>query len=56
MTSLLFDTLVAWLEDTDGLTDEKRFVWWGRIIREWRLATREAYDLDPIQPKADGQG
>lgn len=47
MTSMMFDTLVVWLEDTDGLTDEKRFVWYGRIIREWRLATREAYDLDP---------
>jgi AcrR family transcriptional regulator len=46
MTNLMFDTLVAWLEDRDGLTDEKRFVWYGRIIREWRLATREAYELD----------
>jgi AcrR family transcriptional regulator len=55
MTSLLFDTLVSWLEDNDGLTDEKRFVWWGRIIREWRLATREAYELDPVPPMADGE-
>lgn len=47
LTSLMFDTLVNWLEGTDGLTDEKRFVWYGRIIREWRKATREAYDLDP---------
>jgi AcrR family transcriptional regulator len=54
MTSMMFDTLVAWLEDADGLTDEKRFVWYGRIIREWRLATREAYELDaPDQPKPD---
>ncbi len=51
-TSLMFDTLVAWLEDTDGLTDEKRFVWYGRIIREWRLATREAYELDAPSPAA----
>lgn len=55
MTSLLFDILVAWLQDTDGLTDEKRFIWWGRIVREWRLATREAYELDAPQPKTDGQ-
>ena len=56
MTGLMFDTLVAWLEDTDGLTDEKRFIWYGRIIREWRLATREAYELDPPAiAKADGQ-
>ena len=47
MTSLMFDTLVSWLEDTDGLADEKRFQWYGRIIREWRLAMREAYELDP---------
>jgi AcrR family transcriptional regulator len=47
MSSLMFDTLVTWLENTDGLTDEKRFVWYGRIIREWRKATREAYELDP---------
>ncbi len=47
MSSLMFDTLVTWLEDSDGLTDEKRFVWYGRIIREWRKATREAYELDP---------
>lgn len=53
MTSLAFDTLVAWLEDSDGLTDEKRFVWYGRIIREWRAATREAYNLDP--PAADSK-
>jgi AcrR family transcriptional regulator len=56
MTSLMFDTLVAWLENTDGLTDEKRFVWYGRIIREWRLATRDAYDLDPPAPaKSDSK-
>jgi AcrR family transcriptional regulator len=46
MNSLAFDTLVAWLEDSDGLSDEKRFVWYGRIIREWRRATREAFELD----------
>lgn len=51
MTHLMFDTLVTWLEDTDGLTDEKRFQWYGRVIREWRLAMREAYDLDPPAPK-----
>jgi AcrR family transcriptional regulator len=54
MINLMFDTLVAWLEDSDGLTDEKRFVWYGRIIREWRKATREAYDLDPPGKPAAG--
>jgi AcrR family transcriptional regulator len=52
MNSLAFDTLVAWLEDSDGLSDEKRFVWYGRIVREWRKATREAYELDPPEKMA----
>lgn len=54
MTGLMFDRLVAWLEDNDGLTDEKRFIWWGRIVCEWCLATREAYELDAPEPRADG--
>jgi AcrR family transcriptional regulator len=53
MTSMALDTLVAWLEDADGLTDEKRFVWYGRIVREWRTATREAYELDPPSQRQD---
>lgn len=47
LTSMGLDTLVTWLEDSDGLSDERRFAWWGRIVREWRKATREAFDLDP---------
>jgi AcrR family transcriptional regulator len=46
LESLFFDTLATWLENRDGLSDEARFRWWGRIIREWRKATREAYELD----------
>jgi AcrR family transcriptional regulator len=46
LSTLFFDTLVAWLEGSDGLTDEERFRWWGRIVREWRKATREAFRLD----------
>ncbi len=46
LTSWGFDTLVSWLEDSDGLSDEKRFTWWGRIVKEWRRATREAFELD----------
>lgn len=52
LNSTSFDTLVAWLEDRDGLTDEQRFTWWGRIIREWHKATREAYNLDGPDPAA----
>jgi hypothetical protein len=55
MTGFLFESLVAWLEDADGLTDEKRFAWFGRIVREWRLATREAYDLDAPAKNTDGK-
>ncbi|MEZ5939539.1 MAG: hypothetical protein R3C52_15175, partial [Hyphomonadaceae bacterium] len=46
LNMLSFDTLVTWLEGADGLSDEARFKWWGRIIREWRKATREAFELD----------
>lgn len=46
LSTLSFDTLVAWLEGKDGLSDDARFKWWGRIIREWREATREAFRLD----------
>lgn len=42
----MFQVLVSWLEDNDGLSDEARFVWWARIVREWRLATREAFELN----------
>lgn len=51
LSSLFFDTLVAWLEDRDGLTDEARFKWWGKIIKEWRKATREAFALDRVESK-----
>lgn len=51
LNTLAFDTLVTWLEGEDGLDDAARFKWWGRIVREWRKATREAYQLDaPDQP------
>jgi len=52
LSTLSFDTLVVWLENRDQLSDEARFKWWGRIIREWRKATREAFELDgPAAPK-----
>jgi AcrR family transcriptional regulator len=52
LTSMGFDTLVSWLEDSDGLSDEKRFIWWGRIVKEWRKATREAFELDAVEAPA----
>ncbi|MEP7209276.1 MAG: TetR/AcrR family transcriptional regulator [Alphaproteobacteria bacterium] len=51
-----FEILVSWLEDRDGLSDEARFVWYGRIIKEWRWATRAAFALDPpTEPKPTAQ-
>lgn len=52
LSSLFFDTLITWLEDRDGLTDEARFKWWGKIIKEWRKATREAFALDRVENEA----
>jgi AcrR family transcriptional regulator len=46
LNSLFFEILTDWLADRDGLSDEARFTWYARIIREWRKATREAYRLD----------
>jgi AcrR family transcriptional regulator len=43
---LFLDCMVTWLEDRDGLTDEERIRWWGRIVRENRAAGREAFRLD----------
>lgn len=54
MNGLMFDTLVAWREDNDGLIHEKRFVWRGHLVREWHLATREAYELDAPEQRVDG--
>lgn len=43
---LFVDSMITWLEDRDGLTDEARIRWWGRIVRENRAAGREAFQLD----------
>ncbi|CAN1494303.1 AcrR Transcriptional regulator [Caulobacteraceae bacterium] len=43
---LFLDSMVTWLEDRDGLTDEERIRWWARIVRENRAAGREAFRLD----------
>jgi AcrR family transcriptional regulator len=53
LNSSVLETLVSWLEDRDGLSDEARFIWYSRIIKEWRWATRAAFALDPpTEPKA----
>lgn len=43
---LFLDSMIRWLEDSDGLTDAERIRWWGRMVRENRAAGREAYRLD----------
>lgn len=46
---LWVDRMIVWLEERDGLDDEARIRWWTRIVREWRLASREAFRLDAPQ-------
>lgn len=43
---LFLDSMIRWLEDSDGLTDAERIRWWGRMVRENRAAGREVYRLD----------
>lgn len=46
MFGLFTDSMITWLEETDGLTDEERIRWWARIVKAWRQAAREAFRLD----------
>lgn len=46
MFGLFVDSMITWLEDRDGLTDEERIRWWGKIVKAWREAAREAFRLD----------
>jgi hypothetical protein len=50
LSTLFLDTLVAWLEEEDGLSDRARLFWWASLMREWRKATRIAYELDGPLP------
>ena len=45
----VIDTVIAWIENRDGLDDETRLRWWGRISREYHLGSREAYRLGPAK-------
>lgn len=44
---LWVERMTVWLEDKDGLDGPARIRWWGRIVREWHAASREAFRLDP---------
>lgn len=46
MFGLFVDSMITWLEERDGLTDDERVRWWGRIVKAWREAAREAFRLD----------
>lgn len=46
MFGLFVDSMITWLEDRDGLTDDERIRWWGKIVKAWREAAREAFSLD----------
>lgn len=50
---LWVDSMIAWLEERDGLDDAARIRWWARIVREWHAASREAFGLDAPIPAAD---
>ncbi|MBS0361574.1 MAG: TetR/AcrR family transcriptional regulator [Proteobacteria bacterium] len=54
------ETLIRWIEAKDGLDDETRLKWWGRIQRQFHLSSREAYRLGtmtvPPYPVQDGGG
>lgn len=46
MFGLFVDSMITWIEDRDGLTDDERIRWWGHIVKAWREAAREAFRLD----------
>lgn len=46
LSSLFADTLVNWLEDRDGLDEDRRIIWWSNIMYEWARITRIAYELE----------
>jgi AcrR family transcriptional regulator len=47
----LIETMIRWIEGRDGLDEETRVLWWGRIQREYHLATREAFRLGTMPTK-----
>lgn len=42
------ETLIRWIEESDGLDDESRLRWTARIQREFHLASREAFQLGKV--------
>ncbi|HEY3951065.1 helix-turn-helix domain-containing protein [Phenylobacterium sp.] len=57
-TGPFIETLIRWIDGEDGLDEETRLRWWGRIQREFHLQSREAFRLGsmPTTPyKAPGE-
>jgi len=46
LSSLFLDTLLTWLEDRDGLSEERRITWWTNVVLEWAKVTRIVYELE----------
>ncbi len=46
LNTLMVDTLMVWLGDEDGLSDEARILWWANLMREWQRITRIVYELE----------
>lgn len=42
------ETLIRWIEDSDGMDDESRLRWTARVQREYHLASREAFQLGNV--------
>ncbi|WP_293360973.1 TetR/AcrR family transcriptional regulator [Phenylobacterium sp.] len=45
------EMMIRWIEGTDGLDDETRYLWCARIQREFHLATRAAFKLGTVEMK-----
>lgn len=42
------ENLIRWIEGRDGLNEDARLYWWGRIQREFHHASREAFGLGTL--------
>lgn len=43
------ETLIRWIEESDGLDDDTRLRWTARVQREYHLASREAFQLGAVE-------
>lgn len=49
LVGMLTETLIAWIENEDGLEEDQRREWFGHMVREWRRITRKVYRLDAAE-------